>query len=178
LFFLVVSRPRRLIIFNIDSVFLGPMCGIQICDYFIVRSRKMKLSDLYSPSPAGIYYYFHGVNPRAFVAWVCGWAPQLPGFVGNVNKSVTLPKACTEMFYLAFPLGLAISFTIYLGLNKVFPPKGLGEYDDVDYYGTFTGDEAMKLGVSPLEKTESTEKKEEVSYSIDEKAMDAEVTAM
>ncbi|KIW71751.1 hypothetical protein PV04_03885 [Phialophora macrospora] len=175
---LLASAGTFISVMGAYSVFLGPMCGIQICDYFIIRSRKMKLSDLYSPSPAGIYYYFRGVNPRAFAAWVCGWAPQLPGFVGNVNKSVTLPKACTEMFYLAFPLGLAISFTIYLGLNKVFPPKGLGEYDDVDYYGTFTSDEAKKLSVSPLEKTEAAEKQESVSYGIDAKAMDAEVTAI
>lgn len=81
------------------------------------------------------------------------------------------------MFYLAFPLGLAISFAIYFGLNKVFPPQGLGEYDDVDYYATFTSEEATKLGVSPLEKTESAEKEEPVSISIDEKAMDVEVAA-
>lgn len=134
------------------------MSGIQICDYFLIRSRKVKLSDLYSPSPAGIYYYFHGVNPRAFVAWICGWAPQLPGFVAYVNKGVVVPKACTEMFYLAFPLGLAISFTIYFGLNRVLPPQGLGEYDDVDYYSTFTSDEALKLGISPMERTISEEK--------------------
>lgn len=154
------------------------MCGIQICDYFLIRSRKIKLTDLYTPSPAGIYYYFHGVNPRAFVAWVCGWAPQLPGFIANVNKTVVVPKACMDMFYLAFPLGLAISFTLYYGLNKVFPPKGLGAYDDMDYYSTFTSEEASKLGVSLLEETDSEEKEGQLSYPRDSKTVDKEVTTV
>ncbi|KIX95714.1 uncharacterized protein Z520_08421 [Fonsecaea multimorphosa CBS 102226] len=172
---LLASAGTFISVMGAYSVFLGPMCGIQICDYFLVRSRRIKLSDLYRPSPSGIYYYFHGVNPRAFVAWVCGWAPQLPGFIAYVNPSVSVPKACTDMFYLAFPLGLAISFTLYLGLNKVFPPKGLGEYDDVDYYGTFTSDEAAKLGVSLLEETQGEEKAEQFGYPANQKDVETDI---
>ncbi|EXJ88396.1 hypothetical protein A1O1_05326 [Capronia coronata CBS 617.96] len=148
---LLASAGTFISVMSAYSVFLGPMCGIQICDYFLIRRRHVKLSDLYSPSSSGIYYYFHGFNLRAFAAWVCGWAPQLPGFIADVNASVTVPKASMDMFYLAFPLGLAISFTIYYALNRVFPPQGVGEYDDVDYYGTFSPEEATKLGVTPLE---------------------------
>ncbi|KAL2432210.1 Transporter aclS [Exophiala dermatitidis] len=148
---LLASAGTFISVMSAYSVFLGPMCGIQICDYFFIRRRLVKLTDLYSPSKSGLYYYFKGFNPRAFVAWVCGWAPQLPGFVANVNTTVTIPKASMEMYYLAFPLGLAISFTVYYVLNRVFPPPGIGEYDDVDYYGTFSPDEAAKLGVAIVE---------------------------
>ncbi|OAL36848.1 hypothetical protein AYO20_03904 [Fonsecaea nubica] len=172
---LLASAGTFISVMGAYSVFLGPMCGIQICDYFLVRRQRMKLSDLYTPSPQGIYYYFHGTNPRAFVAWVCGWAPQLPGFIANVNKSVSVPKACTEMFYLAFPLGLAISFTLYYGLNRAFPPQGLGEYDDVDYYATFTNDEAAKLGVSPLEETQGEEKAGQYGFPVNQKVVEADV---
>ncbi|KIW78495.1 hypothetical protein Z517_08332 [Fonsecaea pedrosoi CBS 271.37] len=172
---LLASAGTFISVMGAYSVFLGPMCGIQICDYFLIRRQRMKLSDLYTPSPQGIYYYFHGTNPRAFVAWVCGWAPQLPGFIANVNKSVSVPKACTEMFYLAFPLGLAISFTLYYGLNRMFPPQGLGEYDDVDYYATFTNDEAAKLGVSPLEETQGEEKAGQYGFPVNQKVVEADV---
>ena len=148
---LLSSASTFISVMGAYSVFLGPMCGIQICDYFVIRSRRMKLSDLYTPAPSGIYYYFHGVNPRAFVAWVVGWAPQLPGFIANVNTSVSVTQANMKMFYLAFPLGLAISFTLYYVLNWVFPPEGAGSYDNVDYYGTFTSEEAAKLGMAPME---------------------------
>ncbi|KAH0843880.1 putative permease C29B12.14c [Fonsecaea pedrosoi] len=172
---LLASAGTFISVMGAYSVFLGPMCGIQICDYFLIRRQRMKLSDLYTPSPQGIYYYFHGTNPRAFVAWVCGWAPQLPGFIANVNKSVSVPKACTEMFYLAFPLGLAISFTLYYGLNRMFPPQGLGEYDDVDYYATFTNDEAAKLGVSPLEETQGEEKAGQYGFPVNQKIVESDV---
>jgi len=148
---LLASAGTFISVMGAYSVFLGPMCGIQICDYFIIRSRRVKLSDLYSPSPSGIYYYVRGINPRAFAAWVCGWAPQLPGFIANVNPKISVPKPSTDMFYLAFPLGLTISFTIYYGLNRIFPPQGAGEYDGIDYYGTFTNDEAAKLGILLME---------------------------
>lgn len=33
----------------------------------------------------------------------------------------------------------------------LFPVDGLGDYDEVDYFGAFTAKEAAKLGVAPLE---------------------------
>jgi hypothetical protein len=37
-----------------------------------------------------------------------------------------------------------ISFLIYSGLKGVDPPRGLGEVDNVDNFGTFTSAEAKK----------------------------------
>ncbi|KAK2055683.1 NCS1 nucleoside transporter [Colletotrichum caudatum] len=134
------------------SVFLGPVIGIQICDYFIVRRRRIKLSDLYHPRPDGSFYYWKGINPRTFVAWVCGFATQLPGFAASVTPdSVKVAAAWINLYYLAFPLGFAISFLLHLGINTVWPPPEAGVIDDVDYYGTFTESEARKMGVTPLE---------------------------
>lgn len=152
---LLASAGTFISVMGAYSVFLGPMCGIQICDFFLIRSQKIKLTDLYTPSKTGIYFYFHGVNPRAFAAWVIGWTPQLPGFIANVNTSVHIPDACTKMFYLAFPLGFAISFLVYYILCRIFPVAGLGETDDVDYFRTFTAEEGAKLGIAVCEETNS-----------------------
>ncbi|OBR16336.1 NCS1 nucleoside transporter [Colletotrichum higginsianum IMI 349063] len=133
------------------SVFLGPVIGIQICDYFVIRRRRIKLSDLYHPRPDGSFYYWRGFNPRAFVSWVCGFATQLPGFAASVTPdSVKVGAAWINLYYLAFPLGFAISFLLHLGLNTVWPPQDAGTVDEVDYYATFTNTEARKLGVLPL----------------------------
>lgn len=132
------------------SVFLGPIIGIQICDYWLIRRQRLKLSDLYHPGRDGIYYFVGGFNPRSFVAWVLGFATQLPGFAANVTPDkVSVGRAWSELFYLAFPLGFAISFVAHYVLNRIWPPAGLGVVDEVDYYGTFTPDEAIKLGVVP-----------------------------
>lgn len=45
-----------------------------------------------------------------------------------------------------------MSSIIFFTLNKLFPVAGLGEYDDVDVYGTLTVDEAAKLGVVPCDR--------------------------
>lgn len=138
------------------SVFLGPIIGIQICDYWLVRSRKLKLSDLYHPRPDGIYYFARGFNPRSFVAWVLGFATQLPGFCANVTPdSVQVGRAWNDLFYMAFPVGFAISFTVHYVLNRIWQPTGLGAIDEVDYFGTFEADEAVKLGIAPASDAET-----------------------
>ncbi|TEA10721.1 Transporter aclS [Colletotrichum sidae] len=134
------------------SVFLGPIIGIQICDYFFIRRRKIRLSDLYHPRSDGSFYYWNGVNPRTFFAWVCGFATQLPGFAASVTpSSVHVGTAWINLYYLAFPLGFAVSFLLHLAINAVWPPPEAGVIDDVDYYGTFTEEEARKMGVITLD---------------------------
>ena len=130
------------------------MVGIMVCDYWILRHRVVKLSDLYHPGKDGLYYFWHGVNWRAFVAWVVGWSYLLPGFAHAVTPSVIVPEACTNLYYLAFPMGFAVSFTVYFCLNKIWTPEGFGVKDDIDYYGTFTEKEAAKLGVAMMESFE------------------------
>lgn len=145
---LLSSAATFISVLSAYSVFLGPMVGLQVCDYWIIRQRRIKLSDLYHRRTTSIYYFNKGFNWRAFVAWVVGWASQLPGFAHAITPSISVPVGCTRLYYLAFPLGFAISFLAYWGLNTVFPPLGLGEIDNVDYYNTFTSEEAAKLGIT------------------------------
>ncbi|MBL4705366.1 MAG: cytosine permease, partial [Flavobacteriales bacterium] len=49
------------------SGFLGPVLGIMLCDYFIIRKKNLQLKDLYLKK--GIYSYgFLGVNWRAIIS--------------------------------------------------------------------------------------------------------------
>ena len=128
-----------------------------VCDYWVLRKRCLKLSDLYHPRPDGIYHYWHGINWRSYAAWAIGWSYLIPGFAHAVTPSVTVPEACTNLYYLAFPLGFAVSFLAHWAINTAFPPPGLREKDAVDYYGTFTDEEALKLGVSPNDTYEGVE---------------------
>lgn len=143
------------------------MVGIQIAEYFVIRHRRLKLTDLYHARPDGIYYYFHGVNWRAFVSWGVGWASQIPGFIHAVNPSIVVPAGCNELYDLAYVLGFAISFLVHIGLNRIWPVKGLGEIDEEDYYGTFTEEEARKMGMAPYLESDGVE--ERVDYVADMK---------
>lgn len=109
---LLASAGTFISVMSAYSVFLGPMCGIQICDYWLIRSRRLKLSDLYTPRPDGVFYFWNGVNWRSFLAWVLGFTTQLPGFVATVNPKTVVPMPLMRMYYLAYPLGCKSYFSL------------------------------------------------------------------
>ena len=61
------------------SGLLGPIAGIMIADYFIVRSRTLNLAALYERG--GIYEYSRGFNWRAMIALGLGVAVALVGLL-------------------------------------------------------------------------------------------------
>ena len=61
------------------SSFLGPIAGILICDYFIIRKRNLKAEDLYDPN--GVYTYKKGFNLKAVYALSAGVIIALIGLV-------------------------------------------------------------------------------------------------
>jgi NCS1 family nucleobase:cation symporter-1 len=61
------------------SGLLGPIAGVMIADYFIVRRRVLSVEDLYRRD--GAYEYEHGVNYRAVLALTAGIVVALLGLV-------------------------------------------------------------------------------------------------
>ncbi len=59
------------------SALLGPIAGIMICDYYVVRHRQLQVEELYRRG--GPYEYRAGFNPKAIVALVAGVAIALVG---------------------------------------------------------------------------------------------------
>jgi NCS1 family nucleobase:cation symporter-1 len=52
------------------GAFIGPIFGIIICDYFIIRKQSIDLDSLYTEDPRGKYWYRNGFNPNAILALV------------------------------------------------------------------------------------------------------------
>ena len=61
------------------AALLGPLAGIMICDYYLVRRRVLAVDDLYLRG--GLYEYSAGVNWRAVTALVIGAAVALCGLI-------------------------------------------------------------------------------------------------
>lgn len=51
--------------------------GILLADYHVVRRYRLKLDDLYVGDASSIYWFHHGFNWRAFVAFFAGVWPLL-----------------------------------------------------------------------------------------------------
>jgi len=96
------------------SAFLGPVAGIMICDYFVVRRRILLLDDLYLRG--GAYEYSGGFNWSALAALALGAGTALVGLV--------VPGLRTLYDYSWF-VGFAVSFVAYYGLMKLQRAPGL-----------------------------------------------------
>ncbi len=61
------------------SGFLGPIAGVLICDYFIVRKGDLNVHDLYLRG--GEYEFSKGYNPRALLALAFGIIVAMVGLI-------------------------------------------------------------------------------------------------
>ena len=89
------------------SGLLGPIAGIMIADYFLVRRRTLRIEDLYRRG--GAYEYRRGVNPRALIGLACGVTVALIGL---------LVPAVRWLYDYAWFVGFAVSGMVYLMLMR------------------------------------------------------------
>jgi len=90
------------------AAFLGPVAGIMICDYFVIRRRILLLDDLYLRQ--GAYEYSGGFNWLALTALAAGAGTALVG--------LAIPSLRTLYDYSWF-VGFVISFVLYYGLMQL-----------------------------------------------------------
>lgn len=146
------------------SVFLAPLLGVLICDYFLVRRQRIKLSHCYNPD-GSLYWYTHGFNVRTLPCWIAGWAPTIGGLIVTVGNKSDAPDALFQLYYTAFFTGFSISFVLFYIVSIVFPMQGVGEIDEYDDWGTFTVAEAEKLGIVPNDHAEELAKDRGIGQS-------------
>src|ERR1700730_14502052 len=66
---IVVSSPHAITIFvSIFGAALGPMFGIMVADYYLVKRQQIVLNDLYTMAPKGSLHFDNGWNTRALIA--------------------------------------------------------------------------------------------------------------
>lgn len=122
-----VTRPTTFItVLSAWSVFLSPMTGILISDYFLVRKQKLRIDDLYVGNEDSAYWYFKGFNWRAFTAWVMGLWPLLPGFVRQI-KGTSSGSGWDHLYDLSYFFGFLVALTIYWALSVAAPSKKQSE---------------------------------------------------
>ncbi len=90
---------------------LGPVAGIMIADYFVVRRGVLLVDDLYKRH--GAYEYARGFNWLAIIALALGVAPSLPGFVAAL-RGVPETGAFGTIYNWAWFVGFLISALIYV----------------------------------------------------------------
>ena len=99
---------------------LGPIAGIMIADYFVVRNKQLDLEGLYDP--AGPYVYTRGFSLAGLGALALAVLPSLPGFLAVVKAvpAGSVPAAFHTLYNQAWFVGFALAFGLYLAFRK-FP---------------------------------------------------------
>ncbi|KAI1627487.1 allantoin permease [Exophiala viscosa] len=125
---LLASASTFLAVLSSYGVFLGPMIGLMISSYYIVNRRKIKVDDLYRGDETSIYWFTWGIDWRAPIAWALGVFPSMPGFVSNVNTSISVSIGWTRVYYISFLVGFSISAVVYVGLHHFFPAPNVKDF--------------------------------------------------
>jgi NCS1 family nucleobase:cation symporter-1 len=98
------------------SALLGPIAGIMIADYWLIRRTRLDVDDLYRAD--GRYAYRGGWNPAALAAFAAGVLPNLPGFLKTAAPGVFdwIGPAWAAAYAYAWFIGLAIAAGVYAAL--------------------------------------------------------------
>jgi NCS1 family nucleobase:cation symporter-1 len=89
------------------SGLLGPIAGVMIADYFLVRKSRLNVEDLYRRG--GIYEYENGINKRAVAALILGAGVALIG--------LAVPPLRLLYDYAWF-VGFAVSGGVYVLVTR------------------------------------------------------------
>lgn len=122
------------------AIFLGPMAGIIVSDLYFVHGFKYDITEFYKKD--GIYRYNRsGCNWRACVAFLIGFAPQLPSFAASVNFDIHIPIGAQRFGNVGYFYTFPSSLIIYYVLSKLFPAHGTMIEnavlpDDIDFDAT------------------------------------------
>lgn len=106
--------------------FLSALAGIMICDYYVIRHRRLNVQDLYKKD--GQYRYHGGINWCGIIAWILG--------------TVAANLFSDYGYLFGFPTG----FVVYLILTKAwylkkFPQAEIESNFSDDYLGISVGNE-------------------------------------
>ena len=95
------------------SALLGPVAGILMVDYFLIRGTRLDPRELFDEH--GEYSYTGGWNIGAVVALVIGVLPNLPGFLHTAFPASfpNVPAIFNTLYTYAWFVGLALASIVY-----------------------------------------------------------------
>jgi NCS1 family nucleobase:cation symporter-1 len=96
------------------SALLGPIAGILMVDYYLIRGTRLNVDDLYREN-GGAYAYKSGWNSAAIIAFVIGVAPNIPGFLHAAFPALVpnVAELFTTLYTYAWFVGVTLAALVY-----------------------------------------------------------------
>jgi len=98
------------------SALLGPIAGILIADYFLLKRAELKVDDLFKSD--GVYAAQNGWNRAGLAAFVIGALPNLPGFLHAAGFVSAVPRIFDSIYVYAWFVGFIVAAAVYYGLAR------------------------------------------------------------
>lgn len=96
--------------YTLDTLgaFIGPLYGVLIADYFLVKKQQVAVDDLYTLSPSGRYHYTKGYNLVAVASTAAGAVlAMLVVFLGSSSAAA-----------FSWFIGAGIAFALHWTLSR------------------------------------------------------------
>ncbi|WP_433725421.1 NCS1 family nucleobase:cation symporter-1 [Actinoplanes sp. CA-051413] len=94
------------------GAFIGPLFGVLIADFYLVRKQHVVVDDMFTMAPEGRYFYHKGYNPPAVIATAIGAVVAMVPVLWTGG-----PGMHTTAQYSWF-IGMALGFLVYLSLAR------------------------------------------------------------
>jgi NCS1 family nucleobase:cation symporter-1 len=101
------------------SALLGPIAGVMIMDYWVLRRTELDVPELYRPRGK-----YAGVNWAAVGALVIGVLPNIPGFLKSAGLMTGEKNFFDTIYVYAWFTGVLLSAGVYFVAMKVMKKPG------------------------------------------------------
>lgn len=100
------------------SSLLGPIAGIMIADYWLVRRKNLDTADLFRENGR-----YRGTNVIALVAFIIGVIPNLPGFLKAAGITHGEKNFFDTLYGYAWFIGFFLAGGLYVAGMKLLSPE-------------------------------------------------------
>ena len=104
------------------NIFISPICGIIIVDYFVLKRGNIHTPSLFDPQKGSLYYYQKGWNLKALAAWVSGAVFGIPGLVGSYHPT-WVSEAGVHIYQTGWIVCICVAMSLYFGMSLVVKPE-------------------------------------------------------
>jgi NCS1 family nucleobase:cation symporter-1 len=113
------------------SSLLGPVGGILITDYYLIRRQQLSVPDLYEEN--GAYQFSRGFNHKAIISLLLGILPNVPGFLVTIGviPAGRLPAWIVGIYSYAWFVGFFVAGGSYWVSMRTSRP--IVNYKEVNY---------------------------------------------
>lgn len=92
---------------------IGPLFGILITDFYLIKRTQISIDDLFNDAPTGQYWYRNGFNPHAIIALLLSVA---------IGLIISFTPALHEVANFSWFIGVLLGSASYYGLARTRSP--------------------------------------------------------